>query len=439
MRLSALLPVVRVLPLLILTLGTGPAPTSDAAFERYWAANDPSEAAKAAADVVKSGASFDEVYRRLKEGRRYVNSVATGIVAARRGEFSYTLDVPPTYDPARRYQIRFQLHGGVSAPREASERRGRGGIGRLAGVEQIYVLPAGWNEAPWWSDAQVQNLRAILDTVKRTYNIDENRVVVSGVSDGGTGAYFVAMRDTTPYAAFLPLNGSILVLRNVDGSVDGDLYPNNLRNKPFYVVNGGRDPLYPIAAVEPSLVHMAQRGVNITYRPQPQAGHDTSWWPAVQDAYETFVRAHPRVPLPDRLTWETSDPRGFARAHWLEIDKLGSPPDEARRLTDVNDLDVPPALRGKPARLFDRTRKSGRVDLTRSGNTVEAVTRGVSQFTLLLSPDQFDFGAPIRVTVNGRAAFDGRVDKSVATLMKWAARDNDRTMLFAAELKIAVK
>ena len=120
---------------------------------------------------------------------------------------------PPTI-PRAQYQVRFQLHGGISAPRDTNERRGRTGIGRLAGAEQIYVLPAAWNEAPWWSDAQIDNLRGILDIVKRTYNVDENRVVLSGVSDGGTGAYFVGMLDTTPYASFLPLNGYILVLQH---------------------------------------------------------------------------------------------------------------------------------------------------------------------------------------------------------------------------------
>ena len=80
--------------------------------------------------------------------------------------------------------------------------------------------------------------------------------------------------------------------------------------------------------------------------------------------------------------------------------------------------------------------RSGRVDLARSGNTVTAATRGVSEFTLLLSPDRFDFSHNVKVVVNGRVAFDGRVEKSVATLSKWAARDNDRTMLFGAELKI---
>jgi hypothetical protein len=28
----------------------------------------------------------------------------------------------------------------------------------------------------------------------------------------GTSAYYVAMRDTTPYASFLPLNGYIMIL-----------------------------------------------------------------------------------------------------------------------------------------------------------------------------------------------------------------------------------
>ena len=86
--------------------------------------------------------------------------------------------------------------------------------------------------------------------------------------------------------------------------------------------------------------------------------------------------------------------------------------------------------------MFHRSQPSGRVDLTRSGNTVRAVTRGVAAFTLLLSPDQFDFSKPVTVVANGRTAFNGRVRKNLRTLMKWAAADNDRTMLFGAELRI---
>jgi poly(3-hydroxybutyrate) depolymerase len=380
----------------------------------------------AAGAVLAAGqpASFDAEYARLRQGRVYPNDVPKGVLKKRRGIFNYWLVIPGTYDAAKRYQVRFQLHGGVM--RNESTLRGDGAV-RLAGAEQIYISPAGWNEAPWWSDQQAGSLRAILEDVKREYNVDENRVVVSGVSDGGTGAYYIAMRDTTPYASFLPLNGYVLVLRSPELQIAGDLFLNNLRNKPLFIVNGGKDPLYPIDAVEPSIVHMNNGGVAIVYRPQPDAGHDTSWWPALKDDFESFVRTHPRVPLPDKLTWEVSATRTWNRAHWLVIDRLGSTPGDAKNLPDLN------LSGGQP--VFPNGR-SGRVDVSRAGNTVTASTRGVKEFTLLLSPDQFDFTKNVTVVVNGRVAFDGRVEKSLETLRTWAARDSDRTMLFGAELKI---
>jgi len=362
----------------------------------------------------------------LKQGRAYARDVPTGALKKRHGAYPYWLVVPAGYDPARRWQVRFQLHGGVM--RDDDSLRGDGSV-RLPGDDQIYVMPAGWSAAPWWSDQQVASFRAILDDIKRDYNVDENRVFVSGVSDGGTGLYYVATHDTTPYAGFLPLNGYYLVLRSPDLDLRSPMFLNNLRNKPFFIVNGGRDPLYPISVVEPSIAHLNQGGVRITYVPRPEAGHDTSWWPEVKDAFESFTRAHPRAPLPDTLTWEVSDTKTWNRSHWLVIDSLGSTPTDAKDLPDLN-------LSGN-APIFHNG-KSGRVDLTRTGNTVTVKSRGVKAFTLLLSPEQFDFDRNVTVVVNGRMAFNGRVDKSVATLTKWAARDNDRTMLFGAEISITV-
>jgi hypothetical protein len=152
----------------------------------------------------------------------------------------------------------------------------------------------------------------------------------------------------------------------------------------------------------------------------------------MKDEFEAFVKNHPRAPLPDRLGWETSDTKTWNRAHWLVIDALGTAAVEAKALPDLNQIDTG---RGERSQIF-RQGRSGRVELVRSGNTVTAATRGVSAFTLLLSPDRFDFSRNVKVIVNGRVAFDGQVEKSVATLAKWAARDNDRTMLFGAELKI---
>jgi len=493
----------------------GPPASVDAAFKAFWDARNPTQAGVAAAAVIKSGVSVDEALRRLKRGRPYA-SAARGVVqlSHRIGQedFGYSLDVPQNYDPSRQYQVRVQLHGGVTGRVDGAV-RGSGAIGALAGAEQIYVLPVSWNGAPWWGDKQIENLRVILDSVKRTYNIDENRVAVSGVSDGGTAAYYVAMRDTTPYASFVPLNGAIIVLSNDSLAIEGDLLTNNLRNKPFFVVNGWKDQLYPPGLVEPYVEHLQQGGVDLTYRPQVDGAHNTAWWPEVRDSFERFVRDHPRSPHPAKLSWETDARATSTRAHWLVIDEL-NPQDPRPPIPDLNHFlpaplsafglrvdgnrvvsvqaassastfnfepdDVVVAVNGKAVpegqrilqflegfpgnalmtvtvlrgtermdlrgyfvpgvptarRLFARSAPAGRVDLLQEGNSVVAVTRGVSAFTLLLSPDAFDFTKPVKVVADGRTVFDGPVTRSLETLMKWAARDNDRTMLYAAEIPV---
>ncbi|HEX7138728.1 MAG TPA: PDZ domain-containing protein, partial [Vicinamibacterales bacterium] len=378
-----------------------------------------------------------------------------------------------------------------------------------------------WDAAPWWSEDQLLNLRSSLDMVKRRYNVDENRVALSGVSDGGTGAYYVSMRDTTPYASFLPLNGYWGVLAVHDLDIDGSLFPGNMRNKPFFIVNGERDPLYPTSLVEPAIAHYKKVGLTFEYRPQAGAGHNTQWWPQVKPTFDAFVGAHPRQPLPDVITWETTQPSGaarFNRAHWIVIDSIGAfggdsplddpnliasqprpdfgarsignhinrvmPGSNAERMglkagdalvrlndqtvhvaVDVEEIvksitpgsnitllvardNAPVELAGvyaptqtvdPPHPMFDRGVPSGRVDAAREGNTVTVKTRGVTAFTLLLSPDQFDLDQPVRVVVNGHPAPGSKVEKSVRTLMKRAAADNDRTMLFGAELRINLR
>lgn len=497
-----------------------PAAAADAAFAAFWEAADPDTAHAASAAILDSGITFADAFARLRTGRPYSRHVPTGVVLdSRHGdgeEFFYSVDVPPTYDPGRRYRVRVQLHGGVGAG-EDNRRRGTGAIGGMAGDEQIYIIPTAWLDVPWWSEKQLRNLRAILDRVKRTYNIDENGVVVSGVSDGGTASYYIAMRDTTPYASFLPLIGSLMQLAGRTLNLD-DVYPNNLLNKPFFVVNTGRDLLYPTRDIDPVIRNLQRAGVRVEYRPRPDGEHDVAWWPAVRPEFERFANGRPRVAYPDVLTWQSGQGDRFNRAHWLVIDEVAETADT--KLPDVNQIPTPKALvfgmltsgarvtrvipnsdaaalglrnrdvivaiNGDPVGadadldlvfgtccpagaavavtvsrgnervllegtiggrtlygdnvpLFPRRRPSGRVDLVKSGNTVRAATSGVAAFTLLLSPDAFDFRQPVTVIANGQVVHDRGVVPSLATLLRWAAADNDREMLFGAELRVRLR
>lgn len=417
----------------------------DKAFDAFWKADDARGAERAAERIAQSGVDFEATYVRLKAGRTYANE-KTGEFLMRFPAgagvlFENTIEVPADYSPARAWQLRVQLHGGVNrrsptilggttleeenasgagrAPTVGRRRQ----VNRIPGESQIYVFPSGSADAAWWHVHQVDNILRVVDRLKRRYNIDESRIYLTGISDGGTGAYYMAMRDPTVWSAFLPLNGSIKVLGNPAVRADGELFASNLVNRPLYIVNGGRDPLYPVEHIATHVEAFKELGVSLVFRPQANAGHDTSWWQYERSLFEQFVKQRPRVAHPTRISWQTERADRFNRADWLIIDRLG--PGSADASFDSQEL-------------FDHAKPSGRVDVQREGNTFTGASRGVREFILLLSPDAIDFAAPVTVLVNGKQAFQGAVTKDLSVLLKWAARDADRTRLYGAELRIQV-
>ena len=496
----------------------------DRAFRAFWSAPNAAAAADRVEAILKAGVSFEDALTRVRHGRDYEADVPRDLQFGHHrtfdgSEHDYAFVVPKNYDPTRPYQVRFHLHGGIARARPAAINRIR--VDALpSGTEEIRVFPNGWVRALWWSATQVDNLSRILDRLKRTYNVDENRVYLTGTSDGGTGVYYVAFKDPTPWSSFLPLIGNMVVLGTPSVRTEGEIYPGNAVNKPIYVVNTGRDRLYPAHVVQLHVDHLRKLGSQVVFRVYPELDHSTEFWPNERPEFESFVHDHPREPLPDRISWQTERVDRFNRAHWLVIDRLGPVAGESRlpdtnllhrgreldfglridsavdrgrrahevaagsnafqiglragdRFVEVNGKPVeagrdiavemekwtkgdrvsvvverggnrtplegifdPVEVELPPTPIFPRRKPSGRVDLVRRGNVVEASTEGVRAFTLLLSPSIFDFRRPVTVVANGRTAFEGMVEPSVATLLKWAARDNDRTMVFGAELNI---
>lgn len=496
----------------------------DRAFQSFWSAANTTVAADRIDAILETGVSFEDALTRVRHGRNYDADVPRGRQVGRHRtpdgiDHQFAFVIPRTYDPTRPYQVRVQLHGGIARPRPPAVNRIRTDL-LPSGVEEIVVFPTGWLRSLWWSATQVDNLARILDRLKRTYNIDENRVYLTGTSDGGTGVYFMAFRVPTPWASFLPLIGDMMVLASPTTRVDGEMFPGNAVNKPIYIVNTGRDRQYPAHMTQISVDHLRTLGGTVVFRVYPEMDHSTDWWPNDRPEFEEFVHDHPREPLPDTISWQTERVDRYNRAHWLIIDRLGPVEGESRlpdtnllgrgreldfglrisaavdrgrrahevvagsnafqiglragdRFLEINDTRVetgreivqgmetliegdrvrfvierrgdrlvlegiyqPAEIDVSPTPMFPRRKPSGRVDLVRRANLVEASTEGVRAFTLLLSPSIFDFRRPIKVVANGRTSFEGMVEPSVATMLKWAARDNDRTMVFGAEINI---
>ncbi len=388
--------------------------------------------------AAQNAPDYEDLAARLKRGREY-GSAKTGRISLpttdRGTSLDNVLEVPADYTPSRAWPLRVSLHGGVGrAAPGANDPPPRPLTNRIQSAGELVLHPRAWAGSEWWTVAQAENVERLVERIKRDYNVDESRIYITGISDGGTGVYFFAMRAATLWAACLPHNGQPLVLANPDSGADGQLFAANLANCPLRIVNGGRDQLYPAASVAPLITMFRRGGIPVDFQVYPEAGHDVSWWPEERPRFEAFLSAHRRVAHPDRISWETERTDRYHRFRWLVIDRLGQRSSD-RPLPDVNRFTPGD---GRELALFRRSRPSGRVDVVRKGNSFEAETRGVTTFTLLLSPDVVNFSSPVSVVVNGRRVFEGRVEKSASTLQAWAARDNDRTMLYGADLKVTV-
>lgn len=380
---------------------------------QYWQAETEAQRDALATELEAAAGNADTLLRWFRQGPEFASDVPVGIVERSRTdadgvEFPYVILVPESYDPGQSYPVEFMLHGGVGRPKlEPGESLWRGGYDSLRQDDRLVVVPAAWREQFWWKPSQARNIAAILREVRRVYNVDDNRVTLSGVSDGGTGAWFFAFKQPSSWAAFLPYIGHPGVLRSPQSGGGYRLYFENLMTKPLYIVNGENDPLYPAASLGSFIQILEEQGVDHTFRVIEGGGHNTRWLPEERPAIEAFKQAHPRDPFPDQIQWVADSSTEFNRNQWIRIDALEE--------------------EGRPSLLR----------VTREDNVFNVEAHGVERFTLMVNPLEVNLADPVMVSVNGRVVFMGAARPSMEAVFNSVA-DLDRGMLYGAELNIEV-
>jgi predicted esterase len=410
------------------------------ALAAFWSAPGPDERAERIPAVLAAQSDPGALLAALRAGPVYSEQVPRGrVLRSRVGaggqDHPWLLLVPDDYDPARRHMLRVELHGGMGCPAWPAD--GSWADGWTPRTGHLVLLPAGWWDSMWWTAGQVENLAAILDEVKRTWNVDENRVVLFGGSDGCIGSCFHAFRDPTAYAAFGGTIGCPVRLTNPTLRVDGQMHLSNLSGQRFFLVNGGRDRLFPVQDIRDYWELFREHGAEVDYREYPQEGHGFPLSAEDERDLARFLFGTRRDPLPDTLSWATERTDRYARRSWLQVLELGAAPSDAPELAE--DVVMPRICTGKYRSLrAPPARPYGRVDLVRDGNRVRARTAGVRRRRRLLSPDEFDFAEPVGVELNGAVVHDALVAPDARVLLGQAARDLDRTMLFTARLELEV-
>jgi phospholipase/carboxylesterase len=164
-----------------------------------------------------------------------------------------SLYVPESYDDSLAWPLVIALHGGFGHGRDflwtwLREARSRS-----------FILMSPTSMETTWSllNPELDGTALIkkLDYVKTHWNIDMDRILLTGISDGATFALMCSLQQNLPFTAFAPVAG---VLPPVDISA--------AKGKRIYWVHGALDWMFPVHNAQSSAEALKTTRADVTLR-----------------------------------------------------------------------------------------------------------------------------------------------------------------------------
>jgi predicted esterase len=265
----------------------------------------------------------------------------------------YTVYVPPDYTPDKSWPLMVVLHGGSS--------NGNLFLGVVLGNNMdwktydahlwdryeprwspnfIVAAPDGYGQVLWrWMGEQ--DVLDVIDDIARNYNVDADRVVLSGLSNGGVGAYAIGSRHAFRFSAVQAMAGAPSWLQYAgEGSVAA---PEAKLMRPWSAIDlaenwYGTDFRYYHGNVDPGPMKPAYvRALDASLEAR-KIPHTGKWFEAGHDLLY-IVHRHGKVypeltnvrrqARPSEVHLVSGDYRA-ARQHWLELTRFERYPDLAK-------------------------------------------------------------------------------------------------------------
>ena len=180
-----------------------------------------------------------------------------------RGGFS--LYVPEYYTPDRAWPLVMALHGGSG--------NGRGFLWSWLRDARSHgaILVAPTATGPTWAlmgdDTDTPNLARILSQVRSRWNVDSKRMLLSGMSDGGTFCYVTGFTSTSPFTHLAPVAATFHPLMAEIADAE------RLRGLPVHIVHGRLDWMFPVQVARQTRDALSAAGASVTYRELDDLSH----------------------------------------------------------------------------------------------------------------------------------------------------------------------
>ncbi len=189
--------------------------------------------------------------------------VAPGVIHVPPGGHldGFSVYVPEYYSAAQRWPVIIALHGAGGNGRDFLW----SWVREASSFGYIVVAPTALS-ATWSPDEDVGLLETI-SWLNRQYHIATERVLLTGVSDGGTYTLLYGLLHPDIYRALAPLCG---VLHPANAAL-GNL--GRAHGMPIYLVHGALDFLFPVERARAERDELLQAGAALEYRELPDLSH----------------------------------------------------------------------------------------------------------------------------------------------------------------------
>jgi predicted esterase len=394
----------------------------------YLTADDPGDDPPILArlETVYAGVSFGEVARAVRHRPPALPAPGVSQVTWTnpyyQGPATCHLYVPPlTRSPA---PLLVFLHGaggdgagvvGQQAVREAADRLGA-----------ILAAPTSDPKCDWSAleDCMAQTVM-LVQHLKRRYPVDDARVVLSGFSMGGRGAFSVGVAYPEPYCGVVPVAGTIGAVHNTQDLAVHKAYccphMENIGNLRLHYISGELDVPLLILQNRGCAECIKDQGSWHRYTELKGQGHV---WPL--DLWEEAVAWTLERPRPSHPS---------AVVYHLTTQASAVLPDD---LWTHQKLRVPQYWADIEARLDDT--KPARLEAHRAGNLITLGAKNVARVAVFLPDDVLDLDAEVTIAVEGRGVmFQGLVPRDRRFLLTEARRRSDRSMLFANRVTLLLR
>ena len=122
-----------------------------------------------------------------------------------------------------------------------------------------YIIVPDAEQQIWYTEHNQQKILELMEAAITLWNVDKNKILVTGYSNGGNGSWYYAEHHANLFSAAIPMASAY----KVSGAI----------KLPIYLIHGEKDDLFPVSTTLDFAKETEAAGTDITIKTNERLSH----------------------------------------------------------------------------------------------------------------------------------------------------------------------